>query len=81
MSDSNSSRPFERREKFAIKIRCPTCSQIGSATWEENAEMSERGPNAVLLGVSSGFYLRVQKKNWSKSEVACAVCESTVPND
>ena len=67
-----------RRTKFAVPIRCGGCGQVGSAMWEENEKISPLGPRAVLLEVSSGFYLRVTKKDFGRSEIVCSVCESIV---
>jgi hypothetical protein len=67
-----------KREKFAVPIKCCKCDQVGSATWAENAGVSSVGPQAKLLGVSNGFYGRLQKKNYSRSEIVCAVCETIV---
>ena len=44
-----------KREKFSVRVECK-CGQVGHATWEENAEVTPQGPQAVLLSVSSGFY-------------------------
>jgi hypothetical protein len=70
--------PSQGREKFAVQIKCK-CGQVGSATWEENAQLSPRGPMAVLLSVSSGFYMRVTKKHIGKTEIVCAVCDAVAP--
>jgi hypothetical protein len=77
-SESNSNQQsVENREKFVVPMKCQ-CGQVGTAIWEESAELSPQGPKALLVEVSSGFYIRVQKKNIGKSEVACAICESIV---
>jgi hypothetical protein len=79
MPDFSNSQPSPvPRERFAVPIKCK-CGQVGSATWEENAQISPKGPQLMLLGVSDGFYERLQKKNWSGSEIVCAVCEAVIP--
>jgi hypothetical protein len=70
--------PQPLREKFVVPIKC-RCGQIGSTTWEENAQLSPKAPQAILISVSNGFYERIQKKNWTRSEIVCAVCEIVVP--
>jgi len=74
-----SKNPDEAREKFAVPIKCK-CGQVGSATWEESAQLNPKGARPVLLDVSSGFYLRLRKKDIGKTEIVCAVCESVVPD-
>jgi hypothetical protein len=77
-SDNAAREPEQRREKFAVKIKCPKCGQIGSATWEENAELSPKGPMSQLLNVSSGFYQRVGKADRGAIETMCGVCETVI---
>jgi hypothetical protein len=77
-SDNTAREPEQHREKFAVKIECPKCGQIGSATWEENAEMSPKGPMSQLLSVSSGFYQRVVKLDRGAIETFCGVCETVI---
>jgi hypothetical protein len=79
-SDNTAREPEQRREKLAVKIKCPKCGQIGSATWEENAEMSPKGPMSQLLSVSSGFYQRAVKTDRGAIETACDACETVVPD-
>ena len=66
-----------RREKFVVSLKCQ-CGQVGAAIWEENAELSQKGPRPVLLEVSSGFYFRVHKKDITKTEIVCARCECII---
>jgi hypothetical protein len=68
---------FQIREKFAAPIKC-RCGQIGSAVWEESDAPVNGALRPVLQEVSSGFYMRLQKKNLSRTEVVCAVCEAVV---
>jgi hypothetical protein len=70
--------PARNRDKFAVPITCSKCGQVGSATWEENSYVSPKGPQALLRGVSNGFYERLQKTNYSRSAIVCAVCETVV---
>ncbi|HEY4275572.1 MAG TPA: hypothetical protein VGM68_08820 [Rhizomicrobium sp.] len=65
---------FQGREQFVVTLRCK-CSQQGTAIWEESVAPAPRGPQPVLLEVSSGFYLR-RKRDRGVSEIACAVCET-----
>lgn len=67
----------QRREKFLVPIRCE-CGQVGSAIWEENTNLSPKGPRPVLVEVSSGFYFRVMKKDICRTEIVCAICEGVV---
>jgi hypothetical protein len=73
-----SKKPDEGREKFPVPIKCK-CGQVGSAIWEESAQPNPKGPRPVLLEVSSGFYLRLRKRDIGTTEIMCAVCESVVP--
>ena len=79
-NDNTSREPEQRREKFAAKIKCPKCGQIGSATWEENADLSPKGPMSQLLNVSSGFYQRMVKPERRTIETVCGVCETVIPD-
>ena len=66
-----------KREKFTIHLKC-SCGQAGTATWEEYMTPNPQGPMPVLLGVSSGFYERVQKKDIGQIEIVCAICEKVI---
>lgn len=68
----------ENREKFPVKIKCPKCGQVGSATWEENADVSLHGPMSQLLYVSNGFYQRVVKQDRGAIETVCDACGTVV---
>lgn len=59
MSASESSHD---RDQFTIQIRCK-CGQNGNAVWEENSNMSEKGPETILVSLSDGFYNRIRKKD------------------
>jgi hypothetical protein len=77
-TDNSLREPEPLREKFVVPIKCK-CGQVGSLTWEEKTQISPKGPEAMLISVSNGFYERIQKKNWNKTEIVCAVCEAVVP--
>ena len=79
MQNSLNSQPASRlrREKVAVPITC-TCGQVGSATWEADIQPNRQGPQAILLAVSSGFYERIQVKNYATPEILCAICEAVV---
>ena len=66
----------EKREQFTAPVKCK-CGQSGTAIWERNIEMTS-GPQPVLLGVSSGFFVRINKKDAHTGEIACDRCERTV---
>jgi hypothetical protein len=78
-SDNGNSKeqPIQSRAKFAIQMKCG-CGQVGSAVWEENAGLSPPGPRRILVQVSSGFYMRVQKKDIGKNDIVCSICDSVV---
>jgi hypothetical protein len=80
MSENTEHEPIPQREKFPVKFSCLKCGQVGSATWEENAEVSPKGPMPLLLGVSSGFYQRMCEPHTGSMEIVCGVCESVVPD-
>jgi hypothetical protein len=73
-SQSSALQSFPAPEKFAAPIKCQ-CGQVGSAVWEDVSVHSSR---RTLQDVSSGFYMRMQKKNLSRTEIVCAVCEAVV---
>jgi len=75
--DNSKSNGDQTREKYAVPIKC-RCGQVGSSIWEENAEISPRGSKPILLEVSSGFYVRLQKKDIRRTEIVCSVCECVV---
>lgn len=68
---------IERREKEVAAIKCQ-CGQVGAATLEGNIDQTPQSQKSVLIDVSSGFYIRMQKKNFGKTEIACALCERVV---
>jgi hypothetical protein len=77
MATGSSSIP-PTRPHFVVRVICK-CGQVGSATWEENGQITPQGPRPMLVGISSGFYERVRKKDIGQTEVVCAVCEAVVP--
>ena len=81
-SDSANSKqePAPLRERFAVKMTCSKCGQVGSITWEENSRVSPRGPMTELLGISNGFYMRVRKSRRGSSQIVCAVCDTAQPD-
>ena len=66
------------RVQFSVKIACK-CGQVGSATLDENTDAGPRGSEPELLAVSSGFYLRVEKKmGFGRTEIVCGICEAVI---
>lgn len=59
----------------ALPIKC-VCGQVGTAVWEENAGYNIRGPEAVFISVSSGFYKRDSVRTLTRVEIVCCVCET-----
>ena len=55
-----------------MPIAC-RCGQAGSTTWESAAA----GP-ASRVGISSGFYERVRKKDYVTTDICCVRCDSVV---
>jgi hypothetical protein len=78
MGTNLDSQTLLRLEKFAAPIKCPGCNQLGSATWEANAEFSLKSPQAVLVSVSSGFYQRICRPHTGGTEIVCGVCDSVL---
>ena len=69
--------PLQVRKQFTAPVECD-CGQYGAAIWEENTVPTPRGRQPVLLEVSSGFYVRVRKRDGRVTEIACGICEKTV---
>lgn len=69
--------PLPVRQQFTAPVECH-CGQYGTAIWEENTAPAPRGRQPVLLEVSSGFYVRVRKRDGRVTEIACGICEKTV---
>jgi hypothetical protein len=78
-SETNLYHPLRDREKFAAPIKC-RCGQVGSSIWEEKACERPHWSKSMLVGVSNGFYTRIQSKNFDRTEIVCAVCDSVVPD-
>jgi len=69
--------PLGLRHKLTAPVAC-RCGQQGVAIWEENVLKTTRGHQSELLEVSSGFYIRINKKDGSTAEIGCDRCERTV---
>lgn len=65
------------RNKVAAPVHC-ACGQCGTAIWEESVVVSRTGLKREVIEVSSGFYLRINKKDNAVTEIACALCERVV---
>ncbi|MBN9544324.1 MAG: hypothetical protein J0I19_02545 [Alphaproteobacteria bacterium] len=65
------------RRQFIAPVEC-NCGQHGTAIWEENIAPAPFGRRPVLLDVSSGFYVRLQRRDGKRTEIACGICEKTV---
>jgi len=77
MSLSDNVHALHIRQQFTAPVEC-SCGQHGAAIWEENVAPAPRGRQPVLLEVSSGFYVRVRKRDGRVTEIACGICEKTV---
>ena len=77
MSLSDDIQPLQIRHRFTAPVEC-NCGQYGTAIWEENIAPAPFGRRPVLLDVSSGFYVRLQRRDGRMTEIACGICEKTV---
>lgn len=77
MSLSDEFEPLQIRRQFTAPVEC-NCGQYGTAIWEENIAPAPFGRRPVLLDVSSGFYVRLQRRDGRMTEIACGICEKTV---
>lgn len=77
MSLSDDIQPLQIRHRFTAPVEC-NCGQYGTAIWEENTAPAPFGRQPVLLDVSSGFYVRLQRRDGRMTEIACGICEKTV---
>jgi len=68
------------RTQIPVKLKCPKCSHVGSALWEENSGISPRGPMASLEGLSDGFYHRIKNAKTHLPEVVCGRCGTVLPD-
>lgn len=80
MSCESNNQAAVSREKFPVKIKCPKCGQTGSALWEENNEISPRGPMSSLESLSDGFHQRIKNASTHLPEVVCSGCGTVLPD-
>jgi predicted RNA-binding Zn-ribbon protein involved in translation (DUF1610 family) len=80
MSSASSHFMHSARTKFPVKIKCPKCGQTGSAMWEENSDISPRGPMSALDSLSDGFFQRIKDARTHSPEVVCRNCGTALPD-
>ena len=56
---------MHKRERFVMSVRCPVCTQDGSATWEEN---ENENLDMTIRLLSRGFRTGVD------NEILCSDC-------
>lgn len=68
----------QARTQFTHDICCPKCRSKGVEVWEENDQMSQRGPECQFVSRSPGFYERITKAA-KGIEVVCERCGAVLP--
>jgi hypothetical protein len=66
-----------RCERFAVRIKCAICSQVGSATWEEvRAPAGEATGRTKLISVSNGFHTGDGLTRYGSPKIICDRCDT-----
>jgi len=71
---------IQKRERFHTKLKCGRCGAEGRALWEENSEMSPRGPMGTLVNISGNFIQRAPHNAQGQPVIACASCGAVHPD-
>ena len=68
------------RDRFAVRIECATCSQVGSATWEDvRTATGEATGRTTLISVSNGFHTGEGLTRYGNPPIVCDRCDAPQP--
>lgn len=68
------------RSRFSTSISCMGCGKAGQVQWEENARPNMRGPQRVLIGVSTGFRQGPLQPMSHDPAIVCDDCGTAQPD-
>jgi hypothetical protein len=68
-------------ERFAVAIKCPACSQVGSVTWEKaRTPTGDAAASSKLISVSNGFHTDHDPARPGGPRIVCDHCDTVQPD-